>query len=197
MFTPGFDPTTIAQLVSSLLPAFFAGTIFGYNYIFIPPLLLHTDDRTLALQWLSAYQFGARYVRPLAATSTLSSAYLLYSALGSSDTDTTVKLSYLTGFLSLPMLLAYTLLVMEPGVNGALKHKVKLLVGEKVKFHGRAKVGEEHETASKRSKKWAEKTGVRELLAVWKRDNDLRMAVSLIGALASMVGSLRWVSLAG
>ncbi|KAK6430538.1 hypothetical protein LTR95_013308 [Oleoguttula sp. CCFEE 5521] len=165
-----------------------------YNYIFIPPLLLHTDDRGLALQWLSAYQFGARYVRPLAVTSTLSSASLLFSALTSTSSDTTIQISYLIGFLSLPLLLAYTLLVMEPGVNGALKYKAKLLVGKKVRFQGRAKIGEEHETASEASKKWAEGTGVRDLLAVWKRDNDLRMVVSLIGGLASVVGSLRWAS---
>ncbi|OQO08373.1 hypothetical protein B0A48_06243 [Cryoendolithus antarcticus] len=169
MSTPAFNPTTLAQLISSLLPAFFAGTIFGYNYIFIPPLLLHTDDRTLALQWLSAYQFGARYVRPLATASTLSSAYLLFSVLRSSNAELTMRLSYLLGFISLPLLLAYTLMIMEPGVNGALKYKSKLLIGDKVKFQGRAKVGEEHETASEASKEWAEKTGVRELLAYGRK----------------------------
>ena len=64
-----------AKVASALLPALFAGTIIGYNYIFIPPVLKHSEERVLSKQWLEAYQSGARYVWPLVQTTTACNVY--------------------------------------------------------------------------------------------------------------------------
>lgn len=192
---------TAAKLGSALLPAFFVGTIFGYNYILIPPILRHSDERVLAKQWLQAYQFGARYVRPLVQTTTACNAYLVYLAVSRAPTsgmkETLVSAGvpgYIAALFSLPLLMAYTLGVMEPGINGALKAKVEKLVGKEEAGLKRdsVPVGEGRETATPATKEWSQTESLRSLIMQWKRCNDWRMVLAGLSAVVSMGNSLMY-----
>ena len=185
-----------AKLASALLPAFFCGSIFGYNYIFIPPMLKHSEERVVAKQWLEAYQFGARYVRPLVQITTICNAYLVYLAISQAPAASLMNAGvpgYVASLLSLPLLMVYTLGVMEPGINGALKAKVEQLVGKEDAQlkRGSVSVGEGRATASRATKEWAEMESLRSLVREWKRCNDWRMAIALVGAVASIWTSVR------
>lgn len=192
---------TAAKLGSALLPAFFAGTIFGYNYILIPPILAHSEERALAKQWLEAYQFGARYVRPLVQTTTACNAYLVYIAVSQApasgwwETVTSAGVpGYIAALLSLPLLMAYTLGVMEPGINGALKAKVEKLIGKEAAQLKKdsVPVGEERETAAPATKEWAQTESLRSLVMEWKRCNDWRMVLAAVSAGVSVWNSLTY-----
>lgn len=186
---------------AALLPAFFAGTIFGYNYIFLPPVLKHSEERVLAQQWLEAYQFGARYVRRLMQAIVYCNVYLAARAVGlarRSEPKTplanTAMPGHLAAMLVFMSIMAYTLIVMEPGINGALKVKVETIMGEnEVDLkHDNVPVGEERQTATSAWKERAQRESLRSLILVWKRCNDWRMAGAALSAAVSMCTSLAW-----
>ncbi|KAH6634616.1 hypothetical protein B0J18DRAFT_461775 [Chaetomium sp. MPI-SDFR-AT-0129] len=140
--------TTIAQWAGIAMPTIYAGITFQYSLTM--SLLSSTasspNSPLLARQWLALYQQGPRWVPPLVQTGLLANLYLAFFAsptpqssavagttwlevLGLS-TATVVRVLYLTAGALTISILPFTLLHLEPGINGACKWKVAALLGD-------------------------------------------------------------------
>lgn len=192
-----FPPTStlpVLRLLGTVVPSFFAGTVWAYNYILLPPLLDHAPPPILGKQWLQAYQFGARFVPPLVILSTLSNGLLAWhasktTACGRWDTLESAFGQYRIAAVTLPLLIAYTIGYMEPGINGELKAKVGKLAGVDLK-ENEALADPEAYTATAATKVEAEKESLESLVRRWGRCNALRLGMAIVTCIASATASL-------
>ena len=167
------------------------GITFAYSYIVIPPLLTHAAPTTLAQQWLQAYQYGPGFIRPLILTGTLSNALLAYF----SPSRISCKLYTLAALLTFSII-PYTILYMEPGINGAGKWKAEKLLkeqGVRMEENGKGMPSAWKHTATEKCRMWAERRDMREIVGRWGVVNGRKWMISGVAAVLSGVASCcRW-----
>lgn len=79
-----------------------------------------------------------------------------------------------------------TLFYMEPGINGAGKWKVQeLLRDEGFRLEETTWFGVDKQTARESTRRWAEKTDMREIVTIWGQTNKWRWVMTAIGTAAS------------
>ncbi|OCK98186.1 uncharacterized protein K441DRAFT_655146 [Cenococcum geophilum 1.58] len=177
------SPLGIAKIVGITAPALYCGITFAYNAILLPPLLSHAPPKLLAKEWLQAYQYGPTFVRPLIISSTISNALLAYYT-----TDKLSNILYIVAAISSIAVMPLTLLYMEPGINGAAKWKVQELLrdeGFQLKENTRVMPRVDRQTARESTRRWAEKTDMREIVTIWGKVNRWRWVMTAIGIAAS------------
>lgn len=177
------SPLYIAKIVGITAPALYCGITFAYNAVLLPPLLSHAPPKLLAKEWFQAYQYGPKFVRPLILSSTISNALLAYYA-----TDKRSNILYMVAAISSIAIMPLTLLYMEQGINGAAKWKVQELLRDEG-FQLKEKMwvipGVDRQTASESTRRWAEKTDMREIVTIWGQINKWRWVMAAIGIAAS------------
>jgi hypothetical protein len=159
------------------------GFTFAYTHVAMPPLITHAPTKVLAKQWLQAYQFAPVFVAPLILSGALSNVFLAYL---------TGQKLYAIAALLTATIIPYTALYMEPGINGAGKWKVQLLLrneddGIKLKQGG----GTKADTAREAWKRWAEKVEMKEVVEVWARTNMWRYVITGVTVVISGIATIK------
>lgn len=134
----------------------------------------------MAKQWLHGYQYGPLWVPPLIAPGTLANVFLAYSAPSPAHRN-----FYIAAAVGIFSIMPITFLYMEPGINGASKWKVQTLLKDEgfsmkdttiyypsVNRHG----------STQASRRWAEKTDMKELILFWRRVNNWRWVIAGVAA---------------
>jgi hypothetical protein len=148
----------------------------------MPPLITHAPIKVLAKQWLQAYQFAPVFVAPLILSGALSNALLAYL---------TGQQLYAMAALLTAIIIPYTALYMEPGINGAGKWKVQsLLRDEDDGFRLKQGGGTKADTARENWKRWAEKVEMKEIVEVWARTNMWRYVVTGMAVVISGIATV-------
>ncbi len=145
-------------------------------------MVTYAPPKVMARQWLTIYQWGPYWVRPICAAGTLSNAYLAW--LGPTGLQRNV---YVAAAIGIGAILPITFVYFEPGVNGACKWKVQSVLRdegfEMPPFNGMP--SSLRHSATKQTKVWAEATDLKELIATWGRLNHLRWVIGLLAAALS------------
>lgn len=131
---------------------------------------------------------------PLVILSTVSNGLLAWHAskttiCGRWDTLGSAFGRYRIAAVMLPLLIAYTVAYMEPGVNGELKAKVGKLAGVELK-EDEALADSKAYTATAAAKAEAEKESLESLVRRWGRCNALRLCMAVVTCIASATASL-------
>ena len=122
-------------------------------------------------------------MRPLICSSTISNALLAYYT-----TDKRANVLYIVAAILGVAIIPLTLLHMEPGINGAAKWKVQELLrdeGFQLEENTTVMPGINRQTASQSTRRWAEKTDMREIVMTWGQVNKWRWVMTAIGTTAS------------
>lgn len=108
-------------------------------------------------------------------------------ALNSSDPSK--RLLYFIAALGIFSIAPITFLYMEPGINGASKWKVEMLLkdeGVKPMPETSVFVPSAHKHGgTQASRRWAEKTSMKDLILFWKFVNNFRWVIGFVAAMAS------------
>lgn len=161
------------------------GFTFAYTHVVMPPLITHAPPKLLAKQWLQAYQFAPAYVGPMILLGTSSNVLLAYFSSSSSSTLATGLYAIAAGAMA--SVIPYTMLYMEPGINGAGKCKVQEILREEgflLKERGKGKVTD-WDTASEQARTLAEKVDMKVLVQMWAKTNAWRYVFSGVATLFS------------
>ncbi|CAA9958411.1 DUF1772 domain containing protein [Pyrenophora teres f. maculata] len=137
----------------------------------MPPLTTHAPPKLLAKQWFQAYEFAPAYVGPMILLGASSNALLAYFT--SSPSSVLARGLYVVAAGAMASVVPYTMLYMEPGVNGAGKCKVQGLLREDgflLKGKGKGKVTE-WDSASEEARRWAETVDMKVIVQTWARTN--------------------------
>jgi hypothetical protein len=176
----------LLQTLATTTPALYTCLTFAYTHVAIPPLTTHAPPKLLAKQWLQAYRTAPIYVAPLILLGASSNALLFYL---------TCNAAYAVAALANASIIPYTVLYMEPGINGAGKWKAQALLKDEegvVVLRGRGS-GTDRDTASEGAKRWAESVGMREIVERWARVNMWRYVITgfavVVSASATVVMS--------
>ncbi|ORX98682.1 hypothetical protein BCR34DRAFT_146686 [Clohesyomyces aquaticus] len=160
----------------------------------MPPLLSYAPEALLAKQWLQAYAYGPVFVPPLILSGTLCNVLLAYSS-----PTTSMKLLYGLAAAFTWIIMPFTLLYMEPGVNGAGKWKVeRLLVDEDGDKRYMMKENEgwlprvDRHTATGEARAWAEGVRMRDIVERWVVVNRWRFWVTALAMGVSAVATCNW-----
>jgi hypothetical protein len=137
------------------------------------------------------------FVRPLVLSGTLANIYL------SLFNSTSQRLLYLLAATLTFSIVPITLLLFEPGINGACKWKVQRLLQDegfrmpiRTVTPGRRRTGwiitipsPDRHSATDASKRWAEEAGMEELVMQWVAWNHARWVVGLLaGGVSALAG---------
>ena len=144
----------------------------------------------MAKQWFHGYSCGPLWVPPLIGPGTLANLFLAYTARAEGQRN-----AYLAAAVGIFSILPITFLYMEPGINGACKWRVQMLLADEgfrlrettVWFPSAHRQG-----ATQASRAWAERTEMRGLILFWRRVNDWRWVIAFAAAAAS-----GWATLSG
>jgi hypothetical protein len=131
---------------------------------------MHAPPKVLAKQWLQAYQFAPAFVAPLILLGMGSNAWLAYL---------TAEPAYAVAAGLNAVIVPYTAVYMERGVNGAGKWKVKEILrreGEGVLL--KDGMGTEADTASEEWKRWAEGVEMKTIVERWAWTNMWRYVIT-------------------
>lgn len=161
---------------------------------FVEPIIAHApDQKTMAKQWYHGYKYGPIWVPPIVASGTLSNLYLAYftalntsSSFSTSTPSTTTRFRlYLLAALSIFSILPITFFYMEPGINGAAKWKVQCLLKDEGFSMPETKIWKPSSLkhgGTQESRRWAERTSMRELIVFWRKVNNFRWVVGGVAA---------------
>ncbi len=157
--------------------------------------LTHTtpqfSPKTLARAWLALYQLGPRWVPPLILPGALANLVLAYQQHHSLQQEEQKRNLYLLAAALTFSILPVTFLYFEPGINGACKWKVEgLLTREEAGLSegkGKGLVGTSvvRHSGGERAKRWAERSGMAELVEDWVWRNQGRWVVGLVAGVVS------------
>ncbi|KXT15891.1 hypothetical protein AC579_5534 [Pseudocercospora musae] len=183
-----------ARFIAIVFPTLYAGVTaqcftISDSFTFVQPIVSHApDQKTMARQWLHGYQYGPLWVPPLIAPGTFSNIYLYTS---------TSNPLYLLAAGLIFSILPITFLYMEPGINGACKWKVEILLREEKDFKAMPNTRIFWPSAHKhggtlKSRKWAEKTNMKELVLHWRFVNNFRWVIGGVAA-----GASGWATFSG
>jgi hypothetical protein len=144
----------------------------------------------MAKQWFHGYQYGPLWVPPLVLPGTFCNAYL--ACISSSIPQ---RNFYAAAAVAIFSIAPITFLYMEPGINGAAKWKVQQLLKDegfklpdtKVWWPSAWKHG-----GTLSSRRWAERTNVKELILFWQKVNNWRVVAGVLAACFS-----GWATFAG
>ena len=142
----------------------------------------------MAKQWLHGYQYGPYWVPPLIAPATLSNLYLALSSQ-----DPVHRGLYVAAAIGIFSILPITFLYMEPGVNGACKWKVQSLLKDEGFGMSETSVfvpSSVKHGSTQASRRWAEKSSMRELILFWRNVNNFRWVIAGVAAAMSGCASL-------
>ena len=160
------------------------------SFILVDPLVAHApNDKTMAKLWLHAYQLGPYWVPPLILPGTISNAYLASVALPGSWQRFCYAFAA-AGIFSI--LMPITFFYMEPGINGACKWKVQSLLkdeGFSMPETTIWKPSAHSHGATRKSRRWAERSSMKDLILHWRSVNNLRWILGGFVALASGWGT--------
>lgn len=134
----------------------------------------------MAKQWLQGYQYGPLWVPPLIASSTVANGFLAYAA----QTPRQRNL-YIAAAVGIFSVLPLTFFYMEPGINGALKWKVETLLkdeGYSMKETTALVPSAHRHGSTESSRRWAEKTDIKELILFWRWVNNCRWVIAGVAA---------------
>ncbi|OCL12048.1 hypothetical protein AOQ84DRAFT_285969 [Glonium stellatum] len=160
-----------------------SGITFAYNAVLLPPILSHAPPKILAKEWLQAYQYGPRFVLPLIHSSTICNFLLAYFT-----TNKSASMLYTAAAISSIAIMPLTLLYMEPGINGAGKWKVQELLrdeGFKLEENNWIIPRVDKQTAKETTRRWAEKSTMKEIVIIWGQINKWRWVMTAMGTAAS------------
>ena len=156
---------------------------------FVQPIVTHApNQKVMAKQWLHGYQYGPYWVPPLIAPATLSNLYLALSSQ-----DVSKRGLYIAAAICIFSILPITFFYMEPGVNGASKWKVQSLLKDEgfsmpetsVFVPSSLKHG-----STRASRRWAEKSDMKELILFWRKVNNVRWVIAGLAAVLSGFATL-------
>ena len=122
-------------------------------------------------------------MRPLILSSTISNALLAYYT-----TDKRSNILHIVAAISSIAIVPLTLFYMEPGINGAAKWKVQELLrdeGFQLKENTWIIPRVDRQAARESTRRWAEKTDMREIVMIWGQINRWRWVMTAIGTAAS------------
>jgi len=137
----------------------------------------------MAKQWLHGYQYGPLWVPPLVGPGTLANVFLAYLAQSSFQRNV-----YIAAALGIFSILPITFLYMEPGINGASKWKVQMLLKDEGFSMPDTTVwwpSAHRHGSTQASRRWAEKTDMKELILFWRKVNNVRWVIAGLAAAAS------------
>ena len=157
------------------------GLTFTYSHVVIPPMTTTAPSKLLANQWLQAYQFAPVFVASLVVSGASSNALLAYLSTGLSSH---VSLLYATAGVTIVSIVPYTVLYMEPGVNGAGKWKVQELLRGEFELKGEGQ-GTDKDTARVSWKRWAESVDMATIAQLWVQTNAWRYVIASIATVIS------------
>ncbi|KAF2026272.1 hypothetical protein EK21DRAFT_103346 [Setomelanomma holmii] len=139
----------------------------------------HAPSKILAKQWLQAYQFAPVFVAPLILLGASSNAILAYLVPKSSRRFPLYAAATVLNAIIIP----YTALYMEPGINGAGKWKAqKLLRDEGFTLNGRG-AGTDKDTARESAKEWADKVDIKTIAETRARTNAWRYLITAVSTI--------------
>ena len=127
------------------------------------------------------YQYGPLWVIPLVWPGTVANIYLSYT----SPSHSHARLVYASAAALYFSVLPLTFFYMEPGVNGAAKWKVQILLRDEgfSMPEGMVWKPSAHRHASTlATREWAERVEMREIVERWVRTNHLRWVVAGVAA---------------
>ncbi len=145
----------------------------------------HAPPKIMARQWLQLYQRGPYWVVPSVISATIANLYLAWS-------DPSRRNIYAAGAALMWSILFITFLYFEPGINGACKWKVEILLaseGFKMPVFNGVPSSAQH-SATLKTKLWAEKMSMKELVGIWAWRNHGRWIISLGAAVLSGYATL-------
>ncbi|KAF2716649.1 hypothetical protein K431DRAFT_341850 [Polychaeton citri CBS 116435] len=184
------DLVPVVKLIGLVCPSLYAGFTMSDSLTFVGPIVSHASNQKIAAkQWLHGYQYGPAWVPPLIAPGVSANLLLAYLA----NTKLQQQLYVLAGLANFTILFIITFLYMEPGINGALKWKVQTLLkdeGFNMKDTPLWSPSAYKHGSTQASRKWAEKTDVKELILVWRRVNNWRWVIAVCAVVASGYASL-------
>ena len=153
----------------------------------MPTLATHAPPRLLAKQWSQAYQAAPIFVAPLVLSGIFSNAALAWLTAASPLRASSL---YALAAITTASIIPYTALYMEPGINGSAKWKAQeLLRGEGVKLKGVGR-GIGNDSASARSKRWAESVEMKTIVEMWARTNAWRYVITIVAAVLSATATV-------
>lgn len=153
------------------------------SFIFVQPIVDHAPTKVAAKQWLQGYQLGPVWVPPIVAPGTAANVFLAFTANTPYQRNV-----YIAAALCIFSIMPITFFYMEPGINGALKWKIQSLLKDEGMNWGETSVFVPSVTkhgATQASRRWAEKTDLKELIRFWRRINDFRYFMGGVAALLS------------
>lgn len=154
------------------------------SFTFVQPIVDHAPDaKTMARQWYQGYRYGPYWVPPLVMPGTLSNVLLAYLAATPQERNL-----YIAAALGVFSIMPMTFFYMEPGINGATKWKVQSLLkeeGMRLPDTSIFKPSTHRQSATKSSRRWAEKTDMKELILKWRDVNNYRWIIVGVAAVLS------------
>ncbi|KAK5661246.1 hypothetical protein OQA88_11140 [Cercophora sp. LCS_1] len=166
----------VAQWTGIVMPTFYTGMAFQDTIAVFNSTRINTPPKLLGKQWLLLYQQGPYWVIPVVLAAIFSNIHLSLS----NPAPTAKRLYTLSAFLlaSIPLT---TIIHFEPGINGACKWKLNTLLADEG-FH----MGETNslvpltskQSASPKTRLWADKVTMQELVERWARKNVGRCVVA-------------------
>ncbi|KAK3939836.1 hypothetical protein QBC46DRAFT_314888 [Diplogelasinospora grovesii] len=173
----------LAQWTAIFAPTLYAGMTAQYSLTILTYTRPDVPPKLVAKQWLQLYQQGPYWVRPVVAAGTLSNLYLAWF----SSPNTTQQRAYIVAAALIGSILPLTFLYFEPGINGACKWKAQSLLQEEgfsmPPFNGTPSSVRHSATAA--TKRWAEQTDIKDLVATWGTRNHVRWVIGVLAAAVS------------
>ena len=137
----------------------------------------------MAKQWYHGYSYGPSWVPPLIMPGTLSNVYLAVMAF-----DPVTRNCYIAAAIGIFSILPITFFYMEPGINGALKWKVQSLLRDEGFSMPHTTIympSSRRHGSTAASRRWADKTDMKQLIKFWQRINNVRWVIGGVAAMLS------------
>lgn len=102
------------------------------------------------------------------------------------------RIAHVVAALSIFSIIPYTILYMEPNINGAGKWKAQQILqedGYKVEENGPGMPDVFKHTGTPSARQWAEKTNMKDIVSTWGQINSWRYWIAMVAAVASGYGS--------
>ncbi|KAK4125880.1 hypothetical protein N657DRAFT_569457 [Parathielavia appendiculata] len=152
-----------------------------------------TTPKLLARQWLVLYQQGPVWVPPLIYTGFFSNLYVAFSPSSNSFFITLHITAAALTFSIIPI----TFLYLEPGINGACKWKVEMLLRDAKEGGGggfsmpsaRTLPSVVRHSVRGGWQRWAERVEMADLVVTWARLNHARWVLGVVAGMVSFVAS--------
>ncbi|KAK3390298.1 hypothetical protein B0H63DRAFT_557292 [Podospora didyma] len=174
----------VAQWAGIFAPTVYGAVTAQYSMT-MTSLAKLAPPKVMGKLWFDIYQKGPSWVLPAVMASVLSNGYLAWQ---SSSIDSTRRNLYLVSVVSVWFIMPMTFLYLEPGVNGACKWKIQSLLADEgfnLPPQQSFMPGVRQQTASAKSKTWADTASMKELISFWASINHVRWVGGFVSAAVS------------